>query len=87
MLLPFTKSDVAATATVPGLGVSDGAAFTLETAFTAIFVTVILRSTKSDRFGGSALVAIPLTLVMCHFALVMFTGCFAEPRADAADRP
>jgi MIP family channel proteins len=79
MLLPFTKSDVAATATVPGVGVSDGAAFALETIFTAIFVAVILRSSKSERYGGSALVAIPLTLVMCHFAIVVFSGCSVNP--------
>jgi aquaporin Z len=76
VLLAFDKADVAATATVPS---SNGTAFVIETAMTAIFVAVILQSSKSDRFGGSALVAIPLTLVAIHFAAIPFTGSSVNP--------
>jgi aquaporin Z len=71
LLVPFDHDLVKATATVPA---SYGQALFLETAFTAVFVLVILHSTKSDRFGGTALVSIPLSLIMIHFALIPFTG-------------
>jgi aquaporin Z len=79
VLLAFTKHEVAATATVPGPGVGDGAAFVVEVAMTAIFVLVILQSTRSSRFGGSALVAIPLTLLAIHFAAIPLTGSSVNP--------
>jgi aquaporin Z len=79
MLLPFTKSDVAATATVPDPAIGDGGVFFLEAAFTAIFVVVILQASKSGRFGASALVAIPLTLIAIHFAIIPFTGSSVNP--------
>jgi glycerol uptake facilitator-like aquaporin len=40
---------------------------------------VILQSTKSERFSGSALVAIPLTLLSIHVALIAFTGSSVNP--------
>jgi aquaporin NIP len=40
---------------------------------------VILHSTKSDRYGGSAMVAIPLTLLMIHFAAIPFSGSSVNP--------
>ena len=52
MLVPFTKDAVATTATVPNSVIGDGGAFLLETAFTAIFVLVILQATKSDALLG-----------------------------------
>jgi aquaporin Z len=79
VLLAFTKREVAATATVPGPGVGDGAAFVIEVATTAIFVLVILQSTKSSRYSGSALVAIPLTLLAIHFATIPLTGTSVNP--------
>jgi aquaporin Z len=72
MLIPFNHDDVKATATVPQAG--DGNALFIEIAFTAIFVLVILNSTKSDRFAGTALVSIPLTLVAIHFAAITWSG-------------
>ena len=57
MLIPFNHDVVKATATVPA---SNGQALFLEIAFTAVFVLVILQSTKSERFAGTALVSIPL---------------------------
>src|SRR5262249_52815018 len=53
--------------------------FLLEAVFTAIFVLVILESTKRDRYSGSSLVAIPLTLVTIHVALISATGASVNP--------
>jgi aquaporin Z len=79
MLIPFNHDLVKATATHPGAGISDGAALFIEIAFTAVFVLVILQSTKSERFGGSALVSIPLTLLAIHFAAIPFSGSSVNP--------
>jgi aquaporin Z len=79
MLVPFNQNAVATTATVPSPVIGDGGAFLLETTFTAIFVLVILQSTKTDRFSGSALIAIPLTLISIHVALIPFTGASVNP--------
>ena len=76
MLIPFNHDLVKATATQPS---SNGTALFIEIAFTAIFVLVILHSTKSDRYGGSALVAIPLTLIAIHFAAIPFSGSSVNP--------
>jgi len=79
MLIPFTHDLVKSTATVPSAGTGNGAAFFLEAALTAIFVLVILQSTNSERFEGTALVAIPLTLAAAHFAIVTYSGCSLNP--------
>jgi MIP family channel proteins len=73
VLVAFDKNAVKTTATVPG---PDGAgtALFLEILATAIFVIVILQSTKGERHRGTALVAIPLTLAAAHFALIPFSG-------------
>jgi len=76
MLIPFNHDVVKATATVPA---SNGQALFLEIAFTAVFVLVILHSTKSERFGGTALVSIPLTLLAIHFAAIPFSGSSVNP--------
>jgi aquaporin Z len=76
LLLATTQDDVASTANVPS---SDGTAFVIELTLTAIFVLVILQSSRSERFGGSALVAIPLALVAAHLAAIPFTGCSVNP--------
>jgi aquaporin Z len=78
LLLATSDDDVASTATVPGAD-GDGTAFVLELVLTAIFVCVILQSSKSSRFAGSALIAIPLTLVAVHFAAVPFSGSSVNP--------
>lgn len=78
LLLATSDDDVASTATVPGAD-GEGTAFVLELLLTAIFVCVILQSSKSSRFGGSALIAIPLTLVAIHFAAVPFSGSSVNP--------
>jgi len=77
----FSKDFVASTATVPNtaLGVSNLDVFLLELLFTAFFVAVILKVTESKQFGSSALIAIPLTLVAIHIALVPLTGSSVNP--------
>lgn len=76
MLVPFSHDIVKATATTPS---SNGTALFLEITLTAIFVLVILHSTKSDRYGGSALISIPLTLLMIHFAAIPWSGSSVNP--------
>jgi aquaporin Z len=73
-----SRDDVATTATVPG-GFGDGSAFFIELVFTAIFVSVILQASASGRFGGSALLAIPLALVAVHLAAIPFSGSSVNP--------
>jgi aquaporin Z len=58
---------------------SDAKSFFLELIFSAIFVAVILQVTRSDRYGPSALLAIPLTLFAIHIALVPLTGSSVNP--------
>jgi aquaporin Z len=73
----FEKGSVKATATAPGQG--RGVAVVFEIVLTAVFVLVILQVTKSDTFGSSALVAIPLTLLAIHFAAILFSGASVNP--------
>jgi aquaporin Z len=58
---------------------SDVRGFFLELICSAIFVVVILQVTRSDRYGPTALLSIPLTLFTMHLALVPFTGCSLNP--------
>jgi aquaporin Z len=76
VLLAFSKNDVAHTATTPS---SNGTALVLEITLTAIFVAVVLQSSQSSRYAGSALVAIPLTLIAIHYAAVPFSGSSVNP--------
>jgi aquaporin Z len=78
LLVATSQDDVASTATVPG-PLGDGTAFLIEVAFTAIFVAVILQASRSQRFGTSALIAIPLTLVTVHLAAIPFSGSSVNP--------
>lgn len=71
--IAFSKNSVKATATVPGPQ-GAGTAFFLEMLVSAIFVLVILKVTQSSTFGGTALIAIPLTLAAAHFALIPWSG-------------
>jgi len=73
VLIAFDQDAVALTATVPG-GQGAGTALFLELLATAVFVLVILHSTAGERHAGTALVAIPLTLVAAHLALIPFSG-------------
>jgi aquaporin Z len=77
VLLTISQSAVAAGVTKPGQGVSDVSALALEIVFTAIFVVVILSSTK--RAPDLAPLAIPLTLVAIHFAIASLSGASVNP--------
>lgn len=76
VLIAFSQDDVAATATT-----ASGAweAFWLELLLTAIFVSVILQSSRSQRVFGTALIAIPLTLVAIHLAAIPTSGSSVNP--------
>ena len=76
LLVATSRAVVATTANRP---VSSGTGFTIELVGTAIFVTVILQASRSERFGTSALIAIPLTLVSIHLVAIPFTGCSVNP--------
>ena len=77
----FSKEFVASTATVPNLalGVSDADAFLLEALFTALFIAVILKVTKSSAMAGTVFIAIALTLLIIHIVLVPLTGTSVNP--------
>ena len=77
VLLTINQAAVTAGITKPGTGISDISAVVLEAIFTAIFLTVILVSSK--RAPGLAPVAIPLTLVAIHFAIATVTGSSVNP--------
>lgn len=76
--LATSRDAVKLTTTVPG-PTGDGTAFLIEFVFTAIFVSVILQASVSGQFGGSALLAIPLTLVAVHLAAIPFSGASVNP--------
>lgn len=75
VLWASSQAGVAGTYTSPS--VSSGSAFLLETVLTAVFVTVILSSTK--KWPREAPLAIALTLVAIHFAAVPLTGASVNP--------
>jgi aquaporin Z len=77
VLVLWDQAAVAATITVPGSGFSDVQALVLETVLTAIFLLVILSSTK--HASTHAALAIPITLVAIHLAAVPFTGASVNP--------
>ena len=77
VLLAFHKqAAVASTATLPS---TDGRALVFEIVLTAVFVAVILQATRSGKYGSSALVAIPLTLLTIHLAALPFSGSSVNP--------
>jgi aquaporin Z len=82
VLVLFSQAAVASTATKPGNGIDDAKAVIIEAVFTAIFILVILVSTK--RTPKYAAFAIPLTLMVIHFAIVPFTGSSVNPARSIA---
>jgi aquaporin Z len=76
LVIATSKDEVASTATVPS---SYGTAFVMEVVFTAIFVLVILQASKTKLYSGSALIAIPLTLLAIHIAAIPFSGSSVNP--------
>ena len=77
VLVLWSQSAVASTITAPGSGFSDLQALVLEAVLTAIFLLVILASTR--HASSHAALAIPLTLVAIHLAAVPFTGASVNP--------
>jgi aquaporin Z len=76
VLTAFGQDDVAATATT---ATASWDAFWLELIMTAIFVSVILQSSRSQRVYGTALLAISLTLVAIHLAAIPTSGSSVNP--------
>jgi aquaporin Z len=79
VLAAFDQDAVASTATMPGVASSAWDAFWIELLLTTIFVLVILQSTRSERIRGTALLAIPLTLVAAHLAAIPISGASLNP--------
>ncbi len=77
VLVTVSQAAVAAGITQPGTGITDIGALVLETVFTAIFLVVIL--TTSKRAGSLAAIFIPLTLVAIHFAIATLSGSSVNP--------
>ncbi|MGZ6258594.1 MAG: MIP/aquaporin family protein [Candidatus Limnocylindrales bacterium] len=77
VLVLFDQDAVKGVITSPGHGFTDVRALILETVLTAIFIVVILSSTKkTPTFAG---LVIPLTLIAIHFAAVPFSGASVNP--------
>ena len=82
ILVLWSKAAVAGTITAPGSGFNDVQALVFETVLTAIFLLVILASTK--HAPALAPLAIPLTLVAIHLVAVPFTGSSVNPARSIA---
>lgn len=77
LYLTGSQDDVLATRTLPGGGYGDSQAFVLETVMTAVFLVVILASTRKSPVVAALL--IPLTLVAIHLAAIPFSGSSVNP--------
>lgn len=78
LLLMSSSNDVALAATVPGSHGIRGAFFA-ELFCSALFMIVILAVTKSHASKSTVYVAIGLTLLAIHFAIVPFSGSSVNP--------
>ena len=76
VLIAYDDTVVAGTTTQAS---DNWAAIVVETMMTALFVAVILQSTKSERVRGTALLAIPLTLLAIHVAIIPISGSSVNP--------
>lgn len=76
VLIAFNDDAVAATTTHSA---DNWAGIVVETMMSALFVAVILQSTKSERTHGTALLAIPLTLLAIHVAIIPISGSSVNP--------
>lgn len=79
VLAAFDRDGVAGTVTSVGAGSSTWDALWVEVILTAIFVAVILHSSRSERVQGTALLAIPLALVAVHLAAIPISGGSVNP--------
>jgi aquaporin Z len=78
LLLMSSSDDVGKAATVPGIEGVRGAFFA-EIFASAIFMMVILAVTQSKLFASTTYVAIALTLLAIHFAIIPFSGSSVNP--------
>jgi aquaporin Z len=78
LLLMSSSDDVATAATVPGSHGVRGAFFA-ELFCSALFMIVVLAVTKSQALKSTVYVAIGLTLLAIHFAIVPFSGSSVNP--------
>jgi aquaporin Z len=76
VLIACNDDAVAATTTHAS---DNWAGIVVETVMSALFIAVILQSTKSERTRGTALVAIPLTLLAIHVAIIPISGSSVNP--------
>ncbi len=76
VLIAYNDNVVAGTTTQAS---DTWAAIVVEIVLTALFVAVILHSTVSERTHGTALLAIPLTLVAIHVASIPISGASVNP--------
>ena len=79
LLIATNTETVASTMTTFGEGVEAWEAFLFEMVFTAIFLVVILKATKSANSAKTAFLGIGLTLTMIHLVLIPFTGTSVNP--------
>ena len=76
VLIAFNDAAVAGTTTQAS---DTWAAIVVEVMMTALFVAVILDSTRAERSKGTALLAIPLALVAIHVAAIPISGASVNP--------
>jgi aquaporin Z len=76
ILIAYNDETVAATTTQAS---DTWAAIVVEVVMSALFVAVILQSTISERTHGTALLAIPLTLLAIHVAAIPISGASVNP--------
>lgn len=76
VLIALNDEAVAGTTTQSG---DNWAGIVVELVFAALFVAVILQSSKSERARGTALLAIPLALVAIHVAAIPISGASVNP--------
>jgi len=81
VLIAFDSNAVARTTTHSG---DNWAGIVVEVMMTALFVAVILQVTKSETYGRSAFVAIALTLLAIHVAIVPISGSSVNPARSLA---
>ena len=83
VLAMSSQAAVAGTETLPNTAlINDIQALVLETVFTAIFILVILTSTKKAPSQAAFIIA--LTLLVIQFAIVPFTGGSVNPARSIA---
>ena len=76
VLIAYNDTVVAATTTHSA---DNWAGIVVEVTMSALFVAVILQVTKSGTYGPTALLAIPLSLLAIHVAIIPISGSSVNP--------